>query len=77
MILLTACVCLQEKFNLHVHKVKPLFQLRSKEDLGTEFTAVPILSNLLDDSQHGLPFKKMLVMLNSHQLPPSNASSLL
>lgn len=35
MIVVTACVCLWKEFvNFHMGEVKPLFQLRSEDDLG-------------------------------------------
>lgn len=76
-ILVTACECLKEKLvNLHVCKVKPLFQLRGKEGLGTVFTTGFVLSRLLDDRQHGLRFQEILVILD-HQITSNNTTSLL
>lgn len=46
-ILLTPCECLQEKLvNFHMYDVKSLFQLGSKDSLGTEFTAVLVRTDI-------------------------------
>lgn len=73
MVMIVVTRCGGKFVNFHLCEVKPFFQLRSEEGLGTELTAALKchLFNLLDDMQHSLQFQNILVILNPYQFPPS------